>query len=141
MTIDELWNNLKPIVDNLERKVDKLEPLVGKVEKLEPLVGKVDKLEPLVGKVDNLENEVKEIKSQVTEIQGNVQEIRKDIHKIETVNMTILITEQASVREELKEAERRINQKMDKYLEKNEVEHKKFEYEIANLEWKNKIAN
>ena len=29
-----------------------------------------------------------------------------------------------------------MNEKLDKYLDKNEVEHKKFEYEIANLEWK-----
>lgn len=33
-----------------------------------------------------------------------------------------------------------INQKLDKYIEKNEVEHKKFDYEISNLNVKLKFA-
>ncbi len=117
MTIEELWENLKAIVNNLENKMDNLQ---SKVDKLE---SKVDNLEPLIGKIDNLENEVHDIK--------------ENIHQIKDVNMTSMIKLQMDMHKELKET----NQKLDKYLEKNEVEHKKFEYEIANLEWKNKIAN
>ena len=130
MTIEELWQNLKPMVnklenkvDGLEKKVDKLEPLVGKVDKLE---NKVDKLEPLVGKVDKLEALVDE-----------VHDMKEMMHEIKDVNMTSMIKLQMETMQEI----RKTNQKLDQYLEKNEVEHKKFEYEIANLEWKNKIAN
>ena len=127
MTIEQLWKNL--------------EPLVGKVEKLEPLFGKVEKLEPKIGKIDSLELLVKEIKDQVYVIQGQ-------LHGIKDVNMTSMIKEQSKTREDIKEVkhtvenmEKSFNQKIDRYLQKDEVEHKKFEYEIANLQWKSKIAN
>lgn len=115
MTIEELWKNLQPLmgkIDNLETKVEKLEPLVGKVENLEK---KVDKLEPLVGEVHGLKEEV---------------------HRIGTTNTTILINQQTAFSNQLKET----NEKLEQYLEKNEVEHKRFEYEIANLEWKSKMV-
>ncbi len=140
MTIDELWQNLKPLigkVDNLENKVDRLEPLVGKVDNLEK---KVDKLEPLVGKVDNLEKKVDKLEplvGKVDNLEKEVHEIKECIHEIKDVNMTSMIKLQMETIQEIKET----NEKLDKYIQKNEVEHKKFEYEIANLEWKDKIAN
>ena len=121
MTIDELWQNLKPLIG----KVDKLEPLVGKVDNLET---KVNRLEPLVGKVDNLEMKVDRLEPLVEE----VRELKNEVHKIGTTNMTTLINQQTSFSKQ----QREMNEKLDKYLDKNEVEHKKFEYEIANLEWK-----
>ena len=137
MTIEELWQNLKPMVnklekkvDGLENKVDKLEPLVGKVDELE---NKVDKLEPLVEKVDGLENKVDKLEPLVDE----VHDMKEMMHEIKDVNMTSMIKLQMETMQEI----RKTNQKLDQYLEKNEVEHKKFEYEIANLEWKSKIAN
>lgn len=163
MTIEELWQNLKPLVDNIETKVNKLQPLVGevselktkvnrlepligevselkaKVDKLEPLVGevselkaKVSKLEPLVGKVDSLEIKVNKLEPLVDE----VHEMKKELHRYGTTNMTILINQQTEFSKQLKQT----NEKLDKYLQKNEVDHKKFEYEIAELEWKTKMV-
>ncbi len=106
MTIDELWQNLKPIINKIENKVDKLD-------------NKVDNIED---KVDKLEIEVKEIKG--------------EMHTIQDINMTSLIKLQMQTIQEIKKT----NQKLDKYIQKNEVEHKKFEYQIADLEWKSKIT-
>lgn len=110
MTIEELWGNLKPMINHLENKVEKLEPLVGKVEKLELLV-----------------DEVKAMKEYMCEIQH--------------VNMTSLIKGQTEIKQELKATEKRLTARIDKYLEKNEVEHKKIDAESTNLEWKNRIVN
>ena len=78
-------------------------------------------------------------------LKDEVYVIKDQIHMIKDVNMASLINNNNKTKQELKETiketEHRLNQKLDKYLEKNEVEHKKFEYQIANLEWKNKIAN
>lgn len=130
MTVDELWKNLKPIVNNLEDKVDNLE---CKVDNLEPLMGKVEKLEPLVGKVDTIEKKVENLEPLV----GEVHDIKASLHQIKDVNMTSMIKLQMETMQEIKKA----NQKLDQYLDKNEVEHKKFEYEIAKLGWQNRIAN
>ena len=68
---------------------------------------------------------------------GEVNDIKAILHQVKDVNMTSMIKLQMETMQEI----RKTNQKLDKYLDKNEVEHKKFEYEIANLEWKSKIAN
>ncbi len=51
-------------------------------------------------------------------------------------------------RKELKEFKNELNNKIDKtnefleeYIQRHEVEHKKIDYEIANIKWKNKMAN
>lgn len=113
MTVEELWQNLKPLIS----KVDNLE-------------SKVDKLEPLVGKVSNLETEVYGIKESIHDMEGS-------IHQIKDVNMTTLIKLQTETIQEIKAT----NKKLDNYIQQNEVKHKEFEYKIAKLEWKNQIAN
>jgi len=167
MTIEELWKDLKPVlndiqdkVGNLENRVEKLEPLVGKVEKLEPLVGKVEKLEPLVEKVEKLEPLVGKVEK-LEPLVGKVEKLEPLVEKVEKleplleetkaikeymreiqhVNMTSLIKGQIEIKQELKTTEKRLTQKIDKYLQKNEVEHKKFEYGIAKLEWKNETID
>ena len=160
MTIDELWQNLQPYMqkfDKLEAKVNKLEPLVGKfdkleakVNKLEPLVGKFDKLEAKVNKLEPIVGEVqkiridlqkveKELKDQVKDLRGDVHGlenyIKGELHIIKNVNMAKILEVQLQMMEELE----RINKELGKHIQKNEVQHKKFEYEIVDLKYK--VAN
>ena len=87
--------------------------------------------------VSELQGQVSELQEQMTETQGDICIIKGAVHQIKDVNLTSIIKLQMEFSKQQKET----NKKLDKYLEKNEVEHKKFECEIANSEWKNKIAN
>lgn len=59
--------------------------------------------------------------------------------------MTTMLKRQEEIRDELKQEIREMGEKItsriDQYIQKHEVEHKRIEYQIADLEWKNRIAN
>ena len=130
MTVEELWNNLKPLVE----KVDNLEGIFDNLEgRFDNLEGEVNGLNTefggFKGMFNRLENKVDNLSLDVKEIKNEVREINNEVHK-NNINITALLTGQEKIRQELA-----------KRTEENSVEHKKFEYQIANLQWKSKIAN
>ena len=84
---------------------------------------------------DKMDNGFKKIKDKVDngfkEINDKVdEESRKINNKLDVItnsNMAQILSAQTNNMKQM-------NQKLDKYIEKNEVEHKKFDYEISNLE-------
>ena len=97
---------------------------------LKPLVDNLkEKVDNLEGRFDNMENKFDNLSLDVKEIKNEVKEINSEVHK-NNVNITALLTGQENIRQEL-----------SRKAQENIVEHKKFEYQIANLEWKAKLAN
>ena len=74
--------------------------------------------------------EVKQTQTEMQEEQVGMKQIQNEILKrldiISNVNMAQILNEQTKTRIE-------INKKLDDFIKINEVEHKKFEYEIAKL--------
>ena len=111
MTVDELWKNLQPYMK----------------------------------KVDNLESEMHEVKGTVANLENSMHNLESEMHIVKDVNMTTMLKRQEEIRDELKQEIREMGEKItsriDQYIQKHEVEHKRIEYQIADLEWKNRIAN
>ena len=101
----------------------------------------------------------KEIKSQMkimqednkeykNNIDTTMKEVKDQIHMIKDVNLSHILQHQIDMKEELKAMIKDIGDKLDKgtkiledYIQRHEVEHSKINYEIADLQWKTKIAN
>lgn len=158
MTIEKLWQNLKPLlqkVDKIENDMqetkeelgEKMSQMEARFEKrtnqLEERTNQLEvKLEERTNQLEEkLEERTAQLQKQFEEktnqLQGEINNIKEDIHEIKDVNMAQMINLQTQVIKELRET----NKKLDKYINENEVEHKKFEYKIANLEWKTKITD
>ncbi len=114
MTVDELWEKLKPFMEKVLEEISILKSDVSILKE----------------KVSALEEDVSTLKS-------DVSTLKTDMHAVKDVNMTKLITIQLETRKDIE----KLNKKLDESIEKNELDHKKFEYQIANLEWKTKIVN
>ncbi len=146
MTIEELWKNLQPYmkkVDNLESEMGEVK---GTVHNLESEMGE------LKGTVHNLAKEMSDVKTTVNNLESrtinletSMNNLESEMHIVKDVNMTTMLKRQEEIRDELKQEIREMGDKLcnriDRYIEKHEVEHKGIEYRIADLEWKNKIAN
>ena len=129
MTTEELWNNLKTV---LERKENDIKEIKAQMKNL------LEKEIPeMKAQIENLvEREIPQMKKQIAEIPeikeqtAEIPEIKTQIHNIKDVNLVTIIKNQTSIME-----------KLDTYIKQNDEDHKKFEYRIANLEWKNRMAN
>ena len=149
MTVDELWKNLKPFMEKVLEEISILKSDVSilkeKVSTLEEdvsiLKSDVSTLKSDVSilkeKVSALEEDVSILKSDVSILKSDVSTLKTDMHAVKDVNMTKLITIQLETRRDIE----KLSKKLDESIEKNELDHKKFEYQIANLEWKTKIVN
>ena len=89
-------------------------------------------------------NTVKELQAEMKETKNVVQELKGEMHIVKDVNMTTMLKRQEEIRNELKREIRemgtKISSTIEQYIQKHEVEHKRIEYQIANLEWKSKIC-
>ena len=114
MTTEELWNNLKVILERQENDIKEIKIQIAEIPEMKVQIRNL------------VENEIPQMKKQLEEI----PEMKKQIHNIKDVNLVAIIKNQTTIME-----------KLDKYIKQNEDEHKKFEYRITNLEWENKVAN
>ena len=104
MTIEELWNNLKPI---LEKQEDDIKEIKEQIKD-----------------IPDMKEQIYEMKERICEIKEQIKiipEIKEQIHIIKNINLTAIINNQTKLFE-----------KLDVYEKQNELEHKKFEYKIAN---------
>ncbi len=112
MTIEELWDKIQIQMNIMEKGLR----------------------EEMNTKEKSLKDEIKEMKDDINDIKNEVHVIKGDIHIIKDVNLPHILTHQEETRKELKD-------KIEGYIQKHDVEHKKIDYQLANLEWNNKIAN
>ena len=139
MTVDELWENLQPYmkkVDNLESEMHEVKGTVTNLQ---------TEMHEVKGTVANLENSMHKLETEMHEVKDTVNNLESNMHIVKDVNMTTMLKRQEEIRDELKQEIRgmgeKITSRIDQYIQKHEVEHKRIEYQIADLEWKNRIAN
>ena len=144
MTTEELWNNLKVILERQENDIKEIKAQMKNLleEEIPEMKKQIAEIPKMKAQIENLvEKEIPEIKEQIAEIpemkaqiknlvENEIPEIKTQIHNIKDVNLVTIIKNQTSIME-----------KLDEYIKQNDEDHKKFEYRIANLEWKNRMAN
>lgn len=146
MTVDELWKNLQPYMKKVDSLESEMHEVKGKVTNVETEMHEVK------GKVTNLETEMHEVKDTVNNLESRTINLETSMHNLESemhivkdVDMTTMLKRQEEIRDELKQEIREMGDKLcnriDQYIQKHEVVHKRIEYQIADLEWKNRIAN
>ncbi len=89
-----------------------------------------------------IKNEMKNLQEDNKEIKSEMRKMQEEIHIVKDVNLPHILQNQTELKVEVKEIGKKLdktNQILEEYIKKHEVEHKKIEYEIANLKWK--IAN
>lgn len=130
MTIEELWDKIQIQMNIMEK---------GLREEMSTMESGLR--EEMNTKEKSLKDEIKEMKDDIhmmkddiNDIKNEVHVIKGDIHIIKDVNLPHILTHQEETRKELKD-------KIEGYIQKHDVEHKKIDYQLANLEWNNKIAN
>ena len=165
--LDRIEKNNKEMNGRLDRIEKDNKEMNGRLDRIEKdnkeMNGRLDRIEKdnkeMNGRLDRIEKDNKEMKSEIKNIQKDNQEIKsainttnkevKDqIHMIKDVNLSHILENQIESKNELKEMIKDIGDKVDKgtkiledYIQRHEVEHSKINYEIADLQWKTKIAN
>lgn len=126
MTLEELWKMTKAELDKLNTKIDKLESKVNQMEQ------KVDQIDAIKEKVDQIDA-IKEKVGQIDGIKQKVDELQEKMDIMTNVNLAKILEHQVETRKEL-------NDKLDRFILQNNLEHKQFAYQIAQLEMKNGIT-
>lgn len=92
-----------------------------------------------------MKKDKEELKDQMNAMQKENLEFQKGIqeqmHIVKDVNLPCILEQVTKTRKELKETENKLSGKLDQYIEEHAVEHKKIDYELANIKWKTKVAN
>ena len=159
MPIEELWEKIqhelgeiKTDIKEVSTKTDRLEENVQKLnektdrleENVERLNVKTDKLETdvkeLHTKTDRLEENVERLNVKTDRLEENVEQLNvktenldKKVNTMANVNLAKILEQQTLMRQEL-------NDKINQYMLRNNLEHKQYAYQIANLESKNGIV-
>lgn len=111
MTTEELWLKMESTLEPLVQKVN----IIGdKVEKLESLTEKVDKL---------------------VKLPEEVEAIRTKLDTMVDINLAKILEMQTKMMEEQKIMRIEFQETFNKFWHKNEIDHKRFEYEIEKLKY------
>ena len=97
-------------------------------EDMTEVKGKIEKLEPLV-------DEMAEVKGKVETLTEDVTAIKSKLNIAVDINLAQILEQQVKNAEEQRKMFKEMNQTITKYMYKNEIEHKKFEYEIEKLKY------
>ena len=142
MTIEDLWQNLQPYLIDIRTLKEDVAYLKGEVATMK------EDIAELKERVTNLEQDVKTLKEDVATLkedvydlkvksqsfESDIKELKENMYAVKEVNLPNILKHQMEMRNELVDM-------IKKYMEQNEIEHKKFDYKISNLEWHTKIAN
>ncbi len=145
--LEDLWNKLQPEFNNINKRIDGLEKNFNeKIEDLEnrfdeKLVNLKNEFDEKLGSLESkfnerfnsLESEFNErfnsLESKFNErfdkVEARFEGIENKLDVITNVNLAQILNEQTRTRIEL-------NKKLDNYIAKNELEHKKIEYALTN---------
>ena len=115
----------------------------GKVETLtEDMVEVKGKVETLTEDMVEIKGKVETLTEDMTEVKGKVETLTEDVTAIKSklniavdINMAQILEQQVKNAEEQRRMFKEMNQTITKYMYKNEIDHKKFEYEIEKLKY------
>ena len=121
----ELLEILNERFNKIDEKFEKIDQRFNKIdEKFEKIDQRFDKVEK------RMNTGFKEINDKIN---TGFKEINNKLDILTNSNMAQILSVQTQTTKE-------INRKIDKYIEKNEVEHKKFDYEISETKMNIKFA-
>ena len=136
MTIDDLWTKMQGEFNQQNEKIDKVMNEVNTIK---------DRMHNIEEKVDGIDNEIDTIKEKVSDIDfikekvSEIDEIKLKVNSIDNKVDVIANSNIAHILYELTRINTDINKKLDTAIEENQVEYKKFEYEISKLNMESKI--
>ena len=164
MTTEDLWLRMEPYLTKIEPLTEEVAGLKEDMTEVKSEVKtlKEDMVEvksevktlkedmvEVKGKVETLTEDMVEIKGKVetltedmTEVKGKVETLTEDVTAIKSklniavdINMAQILEQQVKNAEEQRRMFKEMNQTITKYMYKNEIDHKKFEYEIEKLKY------
>ena len=131
MPIEELWEKIqhelgeiKTDIKEVSTKTDRLEENVQKLNE------KTDRLEE---NVERLNVKTDRLEENVEQLNVKTENLDKKVNTMANVNLAKILEQQTLMRQEL-------NDKINQYMLRNNLEHKQYAYQIANLESKNGIV-
>lgn len=127
--IDKRLDKMDDRFDKIDQRLDKMDDKFGKIDqRFQQFDDKMNKGFKEVN--DKMNKGFREINNKM---ENGFAEVNNKLDVLANSNMAqILISQTQSTKE--------INEKLDKYIAKNEIEHKKFDYEIADTKMKLKFA-
>lgn len=131
-SLDELWDKmqieLKKIdkqIINTENKMNEKFTIVD--QRFEDIENKMNEKFTIVGqRFEDIENKINE---EFAIAGQNFEDVENKIDILTNVNLAQILNEQTRTRNE-------INKKLDEYITKNDFEHKRFDYKLAEIEMK-----
>ena len=87
------------------------------------------------GKVETLTEDMVEVKGKVETLTEDVTAIKSKLNIAVDINLAQILEQQVKNAEEQRKMFKEMNQTITKYMYKNEIDHKKFEYEIEKLKY------
>ena len=108
----------------------------------EDMVGVKGKVETLTEDMTEIKGKVETLTEDMTEVKGKVETLTEDVTAIKSklniavdINLAQILEQQVKNAEEQRRMFKEMNQTITKYMYKNEIDHKKFEYEIEKLKY------
>ena len=108
----------------------------------EDMVGVKGKVETLTEDMTEIKGKVETLTEDMTEVKGKVETLTEDVTAIKSklniavdINLAQILEQQVKNAEEQRKMFKEMNQTITKYMYKNEIDHKKFEYEIEKLKY------
>ena len=132
MQIEELWEKIQHEFVGVRTDINRLEENVASLnEKTDRLEKNVDKLNETTARLEENVASLNEKTDRLEENFDNLNErtgiLEEKMDVMANVNLAKILEQQTEMRKEL-------NEKMDKYMLQNNLEHKQFAFQIARLE-------
>ena len=137
-TIKDRMHNIEEKVDGIDNEIDTIKEKVGDIDVIKEKVSDIDVIKEKVSEIDFIKEKISDIdfiKEKVSEI----DEIKLKVNSIDNKVDVIANSNIAHILYELTRINTDINKKLDTAIEENQVEHKKFEYEISKLNMESKF--
>ena len=132
----EVKSEVKTLKEDMVEVKGKVETLT---EDMTEVKGKVETLTKdmteVKGKVETLTEDMVEVKGKVETLTEDVTAIKSKLNIAVDINLAQILEQQVKNAEEQRKMFKEMNQTITKYMYKNEIDHKKFEYEIEKLKY------
>ena len=147
-TIKDRMHNIEEKVDGIDNEIDTIKEKVGDIDVIKEKVSDIDVIKEKVSDIDVIKEKVSEIdfiKEKISDIDfikekvSEIDEIKLKVNSIDNKVDVIANSNIAHILYELTRINTDINKKLDTAIEENQVEHKKFEYEISKLNMESKF--
>lgn len=144
---DELWAKMQTEFDKINQQFKQIDKRFEQIDK---------RFEQIDERFEQMDQIIEEYHHEILDIKNNTESEFAKVYKameegfskmdqrfakIENKLDIITNTNLAQILNKLTETKEELSNKLDKHIEKNEFEHKKFDYQLADMELKYKYNN